>query len=40
VLDEEEARQDPTLAVGTALIRIWSELAGESPICVQLRLRG
>ena len=39
VLDEEEARQDPTLAVGTALIRIWSELAGESPICVQLRLR-
>jgi hypothetical protein len=40
VLDEEEARQDPTLPVGTALIRIWSELAGESPICVQLRLRG
>ena len=38
-LGEEEARQDPELPVGTALIRIWSELAGESPICVQLRLR-
>jgi hypothetical protein len=38
-LGEEEARQDPTLPVGTALIRIWSELAGEPPVCVQLRLR-
>jgi hypothetical protein len=40
VLGEEEARQDPTLPVDTALIRIWSELSGESPICLQLRLRG
>jgi hypothetical protein len=39
-LGEEEARQDPALPVGTALIRIWSELAGEAPVCVQLRLRG
>lgn len=39
-LGEEEAHQDPVLPLDTALIRIWSELAGESPICVQLRLRG
>ncbi len=38
-LDEDEARRDPTLPVGTALIRIWSELQGEPPICVELRLR-
>jgi hypothetical protein len=40
VLDDEAARRDPELPVGTALIRIWSELAGEPPMCVQLRLRG
>lgn len=40
VLGEEEARLDPTLPVGTALIRIWSELAEEPPVCIQLRLRG
>jgi hypothetical protein len=40
VLDEEEARHDPTLPVGTALIRIWSELEGEPGVCVELRLRG
>ncbi len=39
VLDEEEARQDPTLPVGTALIRVWSELGGEPPVCVELGLR-
>jgi hypothetical protein len=39
-LDEEAARLDPTLPVGTALIRIWSELAEEPPVCIQLRLRG
>jgi hypothetical protein len=38
-LGEEEARLDPTLPVGTALIRIWSELDGEPGVCVQLRLR-
>ena len=38
-LDEEEARLDPTLPVGTALIRVWSELHGEPPVCIQLRLR-
>ena len=39
VLDEEEAKLDPTLPAGTALMRIWSELSGEAPICVELRLR-
>jgi hypothetical protein len=38
-LDEEEARLDPTLPVGTALVRVWSELHGEPPVCIQLRLR-
>jgi hypothetical protein len=38
-LDEEAARLDPTLPVGTALIRVWSELHGEPPVCIQLRLR-
>ena len=36
VLDEEEARRDPTLPVGTALIRVWSELSGEPGVCVEL----
>jgi hypothetical protein len=40
VLDAEEAHRDPTLPVGTALIRVWSELSGEPPVCVELRLRG
>ena len=40
VLDEEEARRDPTLPVGSALIRVWSELSGEPGVCVELRLRG
>ena len=39
VLDADEAHKDPTLPVGTALIRIWSELQGEAPVCVELRLR-
>jgi hypothetical protein len=39
VLDPEEARRDPTLPVGTALIRVWSEPSGEPPVCVELRLR-
>lgn len=38
VLEGEEAHRDPTLPVGTALIRIWSELSGEPPVCVELRL--
>jgi hypothetical protein len=40
VLEGEEAHRDPTLPVGTALIRVWSELSGEPPVCVELRLRG
>jgi hypothetical protein len=40
VLDAEEAHRDPTLPVGTALIRIWSELSGEPPVCVELWLAG
>ncbi|HET6175052.1 MAG TPA: hypothetical protein VFD90_20790 [Gaiellales bacterium] len=40
VLDAEEAHRDPVLPVGTALIRVWSELSGEPPVCVELRLRG
>ena len=40
VLDEEEASHDPTLPRRTTLIRIWSELTGEAPICVELALRG
>jgi hypothetical protein len=40
VLDEEEAHRDPVFPVGTALIRIWSELDGEPPVCVELGLRG
>jgi hypothetical protein len=39
VLEGEEAHRDPTLPVGTALIRVWSELSGEPPVCVELRLR-
>jgi hypothetical protein len=40
VVDAEEAHRDPILPVGTALIRIWSELDGEAPVCVELALRG
>ena len=40
VLSEDEARLDPTLPVGAALIRIWSELSGEPGVCVELGLRG
>ena len=39
VVDPEEAHRDPIFPVGTALIRIWSELDGEPPVCVELRLR-
>lgn len=39
VLEGEEAHRDPTLPVGTALIRVWSELSGEPPVCVELLLR-
>jgi hypothetical protein len=39
LVDADEAHRDPTLPVGTALIRIWSELHGEPPVCVELRLR-
>jgi hypothetical protein len=39
ILDADEAHRDPTLPVGTALIRIWSEPSGEPPVCVELRLR-
>jgi hypothetical protein len=40
VLDAAEAHRDPTLPVGTALIRVWSELRGEPQVCVELRLGG
>ena len=40
VLSEDEARLDPTLPAGAALIRVWSELSGEPGVCVELRLRG
>jgi hypothetical protein len=39
VLDADEARRDPALPVGAALIRVWGELSGESGVCVELRLR-
>ena len=39
VVDAEEAHRDPVFPVGTALIRIWSELSGEPPVCVELGLR-
>jgi hypothetical protein len=39
VLGPDEAHRDPELPVGTALIRIWSELSGEPPVCVELGLR-
>jgi hypothetical protein len=38
VLGAEEAHRDPTPALGTALIRVWSEPSGEAPVCVELRL--
>jgi hypothetical protein len=38
VLAADEAHRDPALAVGTALIRIWSELSDEPPVCVELQL--
>jgi hypothetical protein len=40
VVDGEDAHRDPVFPVGTALIRIWSELDGEPPVCVELALRG
>jgi hypothetical protein len=40
VVDQEEAHRDPVFPVGTALIRIWSELDGDPPVCVELALRG
>ncbi len=40
IVDGEEAHRDPVFPVGTALIRIWSELDGEPPVCVELGLRG
>jgi hypothetical protein len=40
VLSEDEARRDPSLPAGAALIRVWSELSGEPGVCVELRLRG
>jgi hypothetical protein len=40
VLSEDEARRDPTLPAGAALMRVWSELSGEPGVCVELRLRG
>jgi hypothetical protein len=39
VLRSEEAHRDPAPAVGTALIRVWSEPSGEAPVCVELQLR-
>jgi hypothetical protein len=39
VVPSEEAHRDPSLPVGTALIRIWSEPSGEDPVCVELVLR-
>jgi hypothetical protein len=39
VVAPDEAHRDPVLPVGTALIRIWSELSGEPAICVELALR-
>jgi hypothetical protein len=40
ILAAEEARRDPATPVGTALIRVWSELSGEQPVCVELALEG
>lgn len=40
VLDAQEAHRDPSLPVGTALIRVWSQPSGEEPVCVELRLTG
>lgn len=40
VVPAEEAHRDPVLPEGTALIRVWSELRGEQPVCVELRLAG
>ncbi|MDX6560289.1 MAG: hypothetical protein QOD65_103 [Gaiellales bacterium] len=40
IVDQEEAHRDPVFPVGTALIRIWSELDGDPPVCVELALRG
>ena len=33
-------RMTASFPVGTALIRVWSELSGEPPVCVELRLGG
>jgi hypothetical protein len=38
VVPADEAHRDPVLPEGTALIRIWSELRDEAPVCVELRL--
>ena len=37
-LGAEEAHRDPAPAVGTALIRVWSQPSGEAPVCVELEL--
>jgi len=37
-LDPEQAHRDPAPAVGTALIRDWSQPSGEPPVCVELEL--
>jgi hypothetical protein len=34
----DEAHRDPVLPEGSALIRVWSELQDEAPVCVELRL--
>jgi hypothetical protein len=38
VVPADEAHRDPVLPEGTALIRVWSELRDEEPVCVELRL--
>lgn len=38
VVPPDEAHRDPVLPEGTALIRVWSELRGEEPVCVELQL--
>jgi hypothetical protein len=40
VVPADEAHRDPVLPEGTALIRVWSELRGEQPVCVELGLGG
>jgi hypothetical protein len=38
IASPEEAHRDPSPPVGTALIRVWSEPAGEPPVCIELAL--